>query len=165
MIGDNGAKCLPLGMPQALTLGVIPVEVIQTPGQVSVRGVTIWTDGRPHPKSLEPSLKGHSIGYWEGDTLYVDTVGIDASTPVDSGPQTPHSGKLHMKWTVQRVAKDVMHVHFTLYDEDAFTEPMVTTDIYRLKSGPEWELQDDGSCFNNNRNAPDAAGISGFKKF
>ena len=30
-------------------------------------------DGREHPKNLEPTWFGHSIGKWDGDTLVVDT--------------------------------------------------------------------------------------------
>jgi len=42
---------------------------------------TIYMDGRPHPKNLDPSFFGHSVGHWEGDVLVVDT---SASTN-DSG--------------------------------------------------------------------------------
>ncbi len=35
---------------------------------------TIWIDGRGHPETAEPTVQGHSIGHWEGDTLVVDTI-------------------------------------------------------------------------------------------
>ena len=40
---------------------------------------TIYLDGRPHPnrRDLTPSHDGHSIGWWEGDTLVVDTIGFN----------------------------------------------------------------------------------------
>jgi hypothetical protein len=34
---------------------------------------TIYTDGRGHPENGERTNQGHSIGWWEGDTLVVDT--------------------------------------------------------------------------------------------
>lgn len=37
---------------------------------------TVHLDGRSHPGDLEPSVQGHSIGHWEGETLVVDTVGF-----------------------------------------------------------------------------------------
>jgi hypothetical protein len=168
-LGDDGARCYPLGLVRAITSKVYPDEVIQTPGQVSIlvfgRGtIVVWTDGRPHPTNFEPTYKGHSIGRWQGDTLHVDTVGVLAA-PIDAGPRTPHSAKLHVQWTIQRVAADTLHVHVTIYDEDALTEPMVTTNIWRRKSGRDWEVLDDQSCFENNRNTPDAAGAPGFTKF
>lgn len=34
----------------------------------------IHMDGRAHPSNAEPTIQGHSIGAWEGDTLVVDTI-------------------------------------------------------------------------------------------
>ena len=170
-LGDIGSRCLPFGLPRMLTSKVYQDEIIQTPGVVSIFifgtfPIMIWTDGRPHPKDLKPSYNGHSIGYWLGDTLYVDTVGIIDTTPLESGAATPHSGKLHMKTTIQPVAPDTLHFHVTLYDDEAFTEPMVTTNIWRRKSGPNWEILDDISCFENNKTLlPDESGTTGFKTF
>jgi hypothetical protein len=169
-VGDIGARCLPFGMPIMATLKVYPDEIVQTPGVVSLLvfgtfPIMIWTDGRGHPPDLVSSYNGHSIGRWVGDTLHVDTVGILAATPVDAGPRTPHSAKLHMTWTIERVASDVLHVRVTLFDEDAFFEPMVTTNIWRRKRTREWEVLDDQSCFENNRNATDESGVPGFNKF
>ena len=90
-----------------------PDEIVQTPGEVTIFvwgtfPITIWTDGRPHSADFEPSFNGHSIGYWEGDTLYVDPIGINGSTTC-AASLYPHSPKLHIKWTNHRVEKDVMH--------------------------------------------------------
>lgn len=157
-LGDIGSHCLPFGLPAMLLNKNYPDEIIQTPGEVTflVFGtfpIVIWTDGRGHPKDLKPSYNGHSIGYWVGDTLYVDTVGIIAGTPID-GLRDPHSGKLNIKWTIQRVAKDKLHVHITLYDDEAFNEPVTTTNIFDRKTDRKWEMLDDQSCFEN------ASGIS-----
>ena len=37
---------------------------------------TIHMNMTEHPKTIEPSLTGHSIGRWDGDVLAVDTVGF-----------------------------------------------------------------------------------------
>ena len=42
----------------------------------------IYTDGRSHPETPDPSFHGHSIGHWEGDTLVVDTVDILPQAPL-----------------------------------------------------------------------------------
>lgn len=34
---------------------------------------TVYMDGRGHPENGEPLNQGHSIGWWEGDVLVVDT--------------------------------------------------------------------------------------------
>lgn len=38
---------------------------------------TIHLDIAQHPEELVPSVVGHSIGWWDGDVLVVDTVGFD----------------------------------------------------------------------------------------
>lgn len=50
-----------------------------------------------HPDRPEPSLQGHSVGWFEGDTLIVDTVGIKV-TPLSTVDPfgTPHSSALHV---------------------------------------------------------------------
>ena len=168
-LGDSTASCFPFGMPRALVSKSYPDEIVQTPGQVAILvnstfPIMIWTDGRGHPKNLAPSYNGHSIGYWVGDTLFVDTVGLNGITALDVA-RNPHSAKLHMKSTIQHVSKEMLHIHVTLYDDDAFTEPVVTTNIWQQKSGPVWQVYDDGSCFENNQNLPDATGAIGFKTF
>jgi hypothetical protein len=50
----------------------------------------IFMDGRPHPRDLDPTWYGHSVGRWEGDTLVVDTVGFnDRSGSTSRGTRTP----------------------------------------------------------------------------
>lgn len=46
----------------------------------------IHTDGREHPVGGERTSQGHSIGWWEGDTLVVDTrLFADSVSPVADG--------------------------------------------------------------------------------
>ncbi|HEX7080414.1 MAG TPA: DUF6152 family protein [Gammaproteobacteria bacterium] len=54
---------------------------------------TIHMNMSEHPQNIEPSLAGHSIGRWEGDTLIVDTVGF---APGLFNSRTPHSDQLHV---------------------------------------------------------------------
>ncbi|WP_174279137.1 hypothetical protein [Sphingomonas bacterium] len=170
-IGDTGSKCLPFGIPFLMLSEAYPNEVVQTPGQVSIFFFTafpviVWTDGRGHPADLKPSYNGHSIGHWVGDTLYVDTVGLRGDTPLETHFD-PHSDKFHFQWTMRRVGDGVMHVHFTLFDGVAFTEPVESTNIWHRKTDYRWAMLDDQSCFEN------AAGVStnakapeeGFMKF
>ena len=168
-LGDTGARCLPFGVPNMLASVHYPVEIMQTPGQVTIFvfgtfPITIWTDGRPHPADWKPSFNGHSIGHWEGDTLRISTVGIRGDTPMDSN-RDPHSDKLRMEWTLRRVAPDVLHLHLTLFDNEAFTEPVTITNIYHLKTDARWQVLDDQSCFENNQSVPPPKSASGFIKF
>ena len=50
-----------------------------------------------HPENLTPSWQGHSVGWYEGDTLVIDTVGIkDAPFSTIDAFGTPHSKALHV---------------------------------------------------------------------
>jgi hypothetical protein len=58
------------------------VEFLFTPGRVTITNELglvrrIYTDGRPLPNDVEPSNTGTSIGRWEGQTLVIETVGIN----------------------------------------------------------------------------------------
>ena len=50
-----------------------------------------------HPENLTPSWQGHSVGWYEGDMLVIDTVGIkDAPLSTVDAFGTPHSKALHV---------------------------------------------------------------------
>lgn len=168
-LGDIGSKCLPFGLPYMLVSQHYPEEIVQTPGQVTFYffgtfPVTVWTDGRGHPADLKPSFNGHSIGRWVGNVLMADTVGIVPLSPIDSN-HDPHSAKLHMKWRVERVSPDVIHTQITLFDDEAFTEPVTITNIAHRKTTAEWQILDDQSCFDNNQDTPPPKAAEGFIKF
>ena len=168
-LGDSSARCLPFGSPRMLVSKVYPDEIVQTPGQVTIFvnstfPITIWTDGRPHPTDWKPSFNGHSIGYWVGDTLFVDTIGFNDIGVLDS-MRSPHSTSMHLKWNIRRVAPDVLHFNILIDDPETFTEPVATTNIWRRKSGAAWQVLDDGSCFENNHTQTDEKAEPGFVKF
>ena len=62
---------------------------------------TIYMDGRSHPINVAPNYYGHSIGWWEGDTLVVDTVGFNEGFWLDRRG-SPHTEQLH---TIERLTR------------------------------------------------------------
>ena len=51
----------------------------------------------PHPENLTPSWQGHSVGWYEGDTLVIDTAGIKNAPFSTVDPfGTPHSNAMHV---------------------------------------------------------------------
>lgn len=83
-------------------------------GDRAVRVVHL--DQKQHPKNLKPTLFGHSIGHWEGQTLVIDTVGyaphasgVFSGIPAGTG-----------KHTVERVAltPDRLHLRYEVTMED-----------------------------------------------
>lgn len=55
---------------------------------------TIHMDMDSHPASIVPSAGGHSIGWWEGDTLVVDTIGFEEGVLAHRSGMK-HSDQMH----------------------------------------------------------------------
>jgi len=86
--GDSpGAHCVPSGMPLAVFLGGgYPVEFIQRPEQLTIiyeahnEVRRVFLDGRHiDGADILPSRDGVSWGHWEGNTLVVETTGLEES--------------------------------------------------------------------------------------
>ena len=97
---------------------------------------TIYMDGRKHPAKLTPSFYGHSIGWWEGDTLVVDSVGFNEDFWIDRG-QIPHTTQLHLIEKYTRTALDTMKYELTVDDPGAYTSTFTGTSTLRWESGTE----------------------------
>ncbi|MDB5459504.1 MAG: hypothetical protein JWO72_1245 [Caulobacteraceae bacterium] len=161
---DPTAKCLPPGMPRAMTT-IFPIEFSVEPNRVlmlfEIGGVRwVWTDGRKHPSAddLEPTFMGDSIGHWEGDTLVVDTVGLREDTVFDaSGAQ--HSDKMHVVERIRLLSPDKLEDRITVDDPVAFTKPWEATHTYDRKRG--WQIME-YICEENNRGInPDGSDAPG----
>jgi hypothetical protein len=97
---------------------------------------TIYMDGRKHPAQLSPSFYGHSIGWWEGDTLVVDTVGFNEDFWIDRG-QVPHTSQLHLIEKFTRTKLDTMAYELTIDDPGAYTQPFTGKSTLRWEAGTE----------------------------
>jgi hypothetical protein len=97
---------------------------------------TIYLDGRKHPANPEPSFYGHSIGWWDGDTLVVDTVGFNEGFWIDRG-QLPHTSQLHLIEKYTRTALDSMKYELTIDDPGAYKETFTGTSNLRWENGTE----------------------------
>jgi len=86
----------------------------------------IFMDGRKHPDDLAPTWYGHSIGWWEKDTLVIDTVGFNDKAWFD-GRGHPHSEQLHTveRWT--RLDLGRMESKVTIDDPGTYIKPWTVT--------------------------------------
>ena len=111
-------------------------EIVQVP-EVHTFPRHIYLDGRPHPDlpHLQPSVNGHAIGRWEGDTLVVDTIGFvgGAGTPGGGrvGPKTHLVERLRL-----RDGGKILSVTFTWEDSSIYLSPH-TYELTYHKSDPE----------------------------
>ena len=125
--------CTPMGIPrvnpypwrfvQGLTAkGITHIFIIHENGDAGAHR-QIFMDGRKHPVDPIPTWFGHSIGRWEGDTLVIDTTGINDKFWMDSRG-TPHTDQLHTieRWT--RLNFGTMTNELTLDDPGTFSRPV-----------------------------------------
>jgi hypothetical protein len=142
---DRVYKCSPPGMPY-IYLQLFPMQIVQTPKEVielfeydhTVRHIFI--DGRKHPADLTPSYNGHSIGHWEGDTLVVDTVGLNGKMWLDRVGH-PDSEQMHIIERIHRVDDKTLQVDFTFDDPKSYVQPWTALMRFRLR--PDWEIIED----------------------
>jgi hypothetical protein len=108
----------------------------------------IFMDGRKHPAELEPTWLGHSIGWWEKDTLVIDTVGYNDKSWFDH-TGTPHTEQLHTteRWT--RIDKGHMVNAVTIDDPGAFSKPFTVT--FNATLAPAGDELMEGFCQENNQ--------------
>ena len=119
--------CVPWGVP-AVSLSGGPFFFVQTPkvvylieeGDRQARRIYMNVPHSPNPK---PSWYGESVGKYEGDTLVIDTIGMNNKTFVDNF-RTPHSEKLHVveRWRKIDGGKQI-EVHMTVDDPETFNQP------------------------------------------
>ena len=155
-----GSQCVPYGMPTMMSVANYPVEILQTPGQVTliteafseVRRVYL---DRPQQTidEVPPGHYGRSIGKWEGDTLVIDTIGI---APQVAGYQSlPHSRELRITERITRPSPDALQDQITLTDPIVLEKPVTYTLAYRRL--PKYEMVE--FICENNREYVDDKGV------
>ena len=115
------------------------MQILQQPDKVTIlypfdhqfRQVRL---NQPHPSGLTPCWYGDSVGWYEGDTLVVDTVGIKVGRfSMIDWFGTPFTGALHVieryqlldyEATTEAIARDAKeHLQFTNPDNGPVVDP------------------------------------------
>jgi hypothetical protein len=103
----------------------------------------------PHSTDLAPSWHGESVGHYEGDTLVVDTIGLNDRTFVDNY-RTPHTTQIHVVERFGLTDKGkTLQVHVTVDDPGAFNMSWSAIQRYRRVQRAPLEEQ---PCAENNSN-------------
>ncbi|HEY5623654.1 MAG TPA: hypothetical protein VIV14_07820 [Gammaproteobacteria bacterium] len=110
----------------------------------------IYTDGRDHPpEELRlPTMEGHSIGHWEGDTLVIETIGLKGGVPVDRTGMVL-SGEHRIVERIRKIDDTTIENVITIFDPVAFTEPWVVTRRYNKLEIPDAYMANVNSLENN----------------
>jgi hypothetical protein len=97
---------------------------------------TVYMDGRGHPSSRTPSFYGHSIGWWEGDTLVIDSTGFNEGFWLDRRG-LPHTTALHTLERFTRTTATTIQYEVTVSDAGAYTRPWTARFNLRWENGIE----------------------------
>jgi len=156
------ANCVPPGLP-GINSQPYPIEFLYQPDKVVILTEAymqfrhVWMDGRAQPEDPDPAFNGHSVGHWEGDTLVVDTVGLNPQNRL--APGIGHGEQLRIVEKIHRVDADWLEIETTLTDPEVLAEPYTSTTSYRhIKD----ELRE-YICLENNHDSADSKGRAGVK--
>jgi hypothetical protein len=129
---DPEGFCLPPGIPRMMYTPY-PARVIQEPKMLTFvfeGGAHVWRqipiiakkEDLKHSKDPNPAYLGEGIGWWEGDTFVVDTIGFNDRTWLDFAGH-PHGEKLHVVERFTRVnSAQIEHIAI-IEDPDFYTNP------------------------------------------
>jgi len=128
-------QCLPDGVPAdmfAMTFKMIqaPQEIVLLT-ELNSPPRQIYTDGRPLPEDPNPSWMGYSVGKWEGDTLVVDTIGLNDRGWLDASGH-PRSEQMRITERYHRRDFGHMDLEFTFNDPKYYTRPFGLKTVLNL---------------------------------
>ena len=132
------ADCLP---GEVVPVSPLIYKIVQTPSLIvqlmegDPHFRQIYLDGRAHPKDLDPTWMGHSIGKWEGDTLVIDTVGFNDKSWLPN--MMPHTDKLHIVERYSRPDLAHLNIHIRIEDPGTLKKPWNVRMVWELTPDEE----------------------------
>jgi len=147
-------NCLPEAMPSWMLVTHNAMEILFTPGRVTMLGESdgnrlrrIYTDGRPHPDNPDPTFHGHSIGHWEGETLVVDTVGVlpQAYLAISEAVGVPNNGEMRIIERIHLQGPDILQDDLEIIAPKVLTKPWKTTRVYFRQRARKYDIVE-GVC-------------------
>ena len=129
---DPSSYCLPMGIPR---IAPYPWRFVEYPaygkkathlyilneGNIHTYR-QVFMDGRKHPPEPEGTWFGHSIGWWEGDTLVIDSVGFNGRVWMDRRG-FPQTEKMHVVERFTRTNYGRLDREVTIDDPGAYSKP------------------------------------------
>jgi hypothetical protein len=138
---DPDARCLPSGMPRKDAI-TSPYKILQSPGllvflyESRTTFRQVFLDGRALPKDVQPTWDGYSVGHWEGDTLVVETTGMNGLTWLDSNGH-PLSDAMRLTEKFKRPDFGHMEIEITIDDPKNYTRPWTVKENPHLLADTE----------------------------
>ncbi len=116
---------------------VFPLEVLQSPGQVTIIAEAFAQVRRIYlnekqiaVEDAEPLFWGHSVGHWVGNTLIVNTIGLKDTVRVSG---VPHSANMRIDERITVTSADTFEDQITVTDPEYLTAPWTWTYKYNRR--------------------------------
>ncbi len=147
-----GERCVNFGVPRLQAGYNSYLQIVQTPSYVMIMNEMahdariVPLDGRPHADAAIRAWNGDSRGWWEGDTLVIDTTNFS--------PKSDFMGahdRLHLTERLTRVSADVLEYQFTVDDPTTWTAKWTAMIPLRFKDERIFEY----ACHEGNEAIPD----------
>jgi hypothetical protein len=111
--GHEGPPLLPTGYNSNLQIWQSPGEFVVIPEMMSVARV-VPLDGRPHVSGSIRSIRGDSRGWWDGDTMVIETTNFTDRTAFRGSSE-------HLKVTERLTLVDANTIRYQFTVEDPHT--------------------------------------------
>lgn len=138
---EDLSRCVPPGTPRILW-APFPVMILQTARKITMvheyqhilRHVYL-DEPLPELEDIDPSFMGESVGHWDGDTLVIETAGVNDQTVLDREGM-PHSAAMRVTERLRLIdggkrLEDVV----TIDDPQTFTVPWSARVVFERKPG------------------------------
>jgi hypothetical protein len=151
-------SCLPESMPSWMLITHNAMEILFTPGRVTMLGESdgnrlrrIYTDGRGHNEDGELTFHGNSIGHWEGDTLVVETINVLPETyiAVSEAAGVPNDGDMKIIERIHLAEPNILHDDLEIIAPHVLTKPWKTTRIFFRQRARKYDIVE-GVCLQGN---------------
>jgi hypothetical protein len=142
---DPAIQCNRFGAFRTI-LHADPIEITTFDDRIEIRGEdltverTVYLNEAEHPDAEEKISSGHSIGWFEGNTLVVETTNVPAGM-VDDQLSLHHSDQASSieRYTLNE-AENVLNTSFTLHDPVMLKAPLIIDRPRVLTPGVSLEL-------------------------
>jgi hypothetical protein len=116
----------------AMSLIRSPVEIFQGFGRITMvfenetfnQPRTFYLKEKVQPDNIFPSDNGHSIAHWEGETLVVDTVGLNGRSAFPNDIPASEQARYTERFSVSRDGK-VLTDHLVMTDPKSLLKPWI----------------------------------------
>lgn len=145
-------RCIALGIRTGMGALIYGngIRIVQSPSEIAItyemihETRVISLSDKPHLHENVDQFRGNSRGYWDGDTLVVETTGFTDRTSVGGAT---HSREMRTTERIRRVDPEMIEYRVTIDDSKTFKEPFTVRTMWTTQ--PDYEVYE-YSCHEGN---------------